>query len=193
MLLIGLTGSIATGKSTTSRILSSPPHNLPIIDADAIARTVVLPGTRAYARIVAHFAPTTPDLLNDDGTLNRPALAKRAFGPKEEMRKDRDLINGIIHPAVRWEMYKLLLHYYLRGHWAVVLDIPLLFETHLDVLCGTVMVVAISSTEAQLERLMARDNMTREQAEWRVGAQIPLHEKVELCESVYVRRGRGWW
>ncbi|KAI5838172.1 dephospho-CoA kinase-domain-containing protein [Morchella snyderi] len=194
MLLIGLTGSIATGKSTASRILAAPPHNLPIIDADVLARTVVLPGTRAHARIVAHFSATTPDLLNPDGTLNRPALGRRVFGAGEERARDRAVLNGITHPAVRWEMYKQLLHHYLRGHWAVVLDVPLLFEARLDVLCGAVLVVAVSSPDAQLERLLARDaghGLTREEAEGRVAAQMPLVEKVALCEGVYGRRGRG--
>ncbi|KAH0606424.1 uncharacterized protein H6S33_004085 [Morchella sextelata] len=192
MLLIGLTGSIATGKSTASRILSSPPHNLPIIDADVLARTVVLPGTRAHARIVSHFAASTPDLLNADGTLNRPALGRRVFGAGEERRRDREALNGITHPAVRWEMYKQLLRHYLRGHWAVVLDVPLLFEARLDVLCGAVLVVAVSSAEVQLGRLLARDGgLTREEAEGRVAAQMPLREKVALCEGVYGRRGRG--
>src|ERR1700761_731224 len=63
MLLLGLTGSIATGKSTVSQILSSPPHNLPIIDADVLARQVVEPGTAGYRAIVSYFGPKTPDLL----------------------------------------------------------------------------------------------------------------------------------
>ncbi|KKZ60735.1 dephospho-CoA kinase, partial [[Emmonsia] crescens] len=63
MLLIGLTGSIATGKSTVSALLSSPPYNIPIIDADIIAREVVEPGTAGYRAIVDYFGPTTPDLL----------------------------------------------------------------------------------------------------------------------------------
>ncbi|KAI7619053.1 hypothetical protein KC346_g4730, partial [Hortaea werneckii] len=94
MLLLGLTGSIATGKSTVSQILSSSPYNLPIVDADKVARQVVEPGTAGYNQIVAHFGPSTPDLLvapsaetggeagqNGKGRpLNRPALGRRVFG-----------------------------------------------------------------------------------------------------------------
>ncbi|KAK5988923.1 Dephospho-CoA kinase CAB5 [Cladobotryum mycophilum] len=113
MLLIGLTGSIATGKSTVSSMLSSPPHSLPIIDADVLARKVVEPGTKGYDAIVKHFGPTTPDLLvpasesmpenGPDGKgrpLNRPALGKRVFGDSEELQRDRAVLNGIVHPAV---------------------------------------------------------------------------------------------
>uniref|UniRef100_A0A8H7N271 Dephospho-CoA kinase n=1 Tax=Bionectria ochroleuca TaxID=29856 RepID=A0A8H7N271_BIOOC len=137
MLLIGLTGSIATGKSTVSSLLSSPPYNLPIIDADILARKVVEPGTRGYNAIVKYFGPTTPDLLvapsdtmpeaGPDGKgrpLNRPALGRRVFGDSEERKKDRNVLNGIVHPEVRWEMFKGVVGNYLRGHWAVVLDIP---------------------------------------------------------------------
>lgn len=110
MLLLGLTGSIATGKSTVSNILRAPPFNYPIIDADVIARKVVEPGQPAYEKIVGYFLPTTPDLLeNGKGSpLNRPALGKRVFGMEPERVKDRNVLNGIVHPAVRGEMRRLM-------------------------------------------------------------------------------------
>lgn len=200
MLLLGLTGSIATGKSTVSSILSSPPYSLPIIDADILARRVVSPGSAGYAKILAHFQPSTPDLLlpfSENATdeersrgalLNRPALGRRVFGDSEERKRDRGVLNGIVHPAVRREMYKELLVYYLRGCWAVVLDVPLLFESSLDVLCGTVMVVAVTDPEIQMRRLMDRDkHLTREDAENRVGSQGDVREKARRCEA----RGQG--
>jgi dephospho-CoA kinase len=122
MLLLGLTGSIATGKSTVSSILKTDPHNLPIIDADVLARKVVEPGSSGYKAIVDYFASTTPDLLlpaddplckgREDGPdgkgrpLNRPALGRRVFGSGEERVKARMVLNGIVHPAVRREMWK---------------------------------------------------------------------------------------
>jgi dephospho-CoA kinase len=122
MLLLGLTGSIATGKSTVSNILRAPPHNLPIVDADVLARKVVEPGTPGYKAIVDYFGPTTPDLLlpaddplsggREDGLtgkgrpLNRPALGRRVFGNEDERVKARSVLNGIVHPAVRREMWK---------------------------------------------------------------------------------------
>ena len=124
MLLLGLTGSIATGKSTVSSILSATPYSLPIIDADVLARKVVEPGTPGYNAIVQYFGPTTPDLLlpkedpacggKEDGKdgkgrpLNRPALGRRVFGESEERVRERKVLNGIIHPAVGKEMYRAM-------------------------------------------------------------------------------------
>lgn len=107
MLLIGLTGSISTGKSTVSKMLSSPPYELPVVDADVLARAVVAPGTRGYAKIVDYFSASTPGLVNGDGTLDRAVLGKRVFGDEPDRRKDRAVLNGIVHPLVRWEMFVL--------------------------------------------------------------------------------------
>jgi dephospho-CoA kinase len=198
MLLLGLTGSIATGKSTVSSILSSPPYNLPIIDADKVARQVVEPGTSGYNKIVSHFGPSTPDLLvpptaenggenghNGKGRpLNRPALGRRVFG--EGKVEDRTALNKIVHPAVRGEMYKQMLYAYLRGNWAVVLDVPLLFESGWEPLCGTIMVVAVKDAAVQMQRLRARDeHLTEEDAKNRVASQWDVRDKAERC----LRRG----
>ncbi|PWW71816.1 CoaE-domain-containing protein [Tuber magnatum] len=161
MLLIGLTGSISTGKSTVSMILSKD-HSLPIIDADKLARKVVEVGTPGYSSIVSHFSESTPGLLNQDGTLNRAVLADFSY-------------------------------HYLSGAWAVVLDVPLLFESSLDLICGAVLVVSVSSPEVQLGRLLARDDhLTREDAAKRVASQMSIQEKVERCDMVFGgTRGRG--
>ncbi|KAK4978402.1 Dephospho-CoA kinase cab5 [Elasticomyces elasticus] len=200
MLLLGLTGSIATGKSTVSNLLSAPPYNLPIIDADKIARQVVEPGTSGYASIVSHFSPTTPDLLlpptpenggenglNGKGRpLNRAALGRRVFG--EGLEVDRKVLNGIVHPAVRREMYKQMIWAYLRGNWAVVLDIPLLFESGWEPLCGTIMVVAVTDPTVQMQRLRARDeHLSEEDAKNRVASQWDVRDKAERC----LARGEG--
>ena len=206
MLLIGLTGSIATGKSTVSQLLSQPPHSLPIIDADLLARQVVEPGTRGYRKILAHFGPTTPDLLlpasselphhgiNGKGRpLNRAALGRQVFGDSEERRRDRKVLNGIVHPAVRRAMAWLVLKYYLMGHWAVVLDIPLLFESGLDVFCGTVIVVAVRDPVVQMRRLRERDpHLSPEEAEDRVRSQGDVSEKAERVEAMG-ERGKVVW
>ncbi|EDN02475.1 dephospho-CoA kinase [Histoplasma capsulatum] len=203
MLLIGLTGSIATGKSTVSALLSAPPYNLPIIDADLLARKVVEPGTPGYRAIVDYFGPTTPDLLLPDDPddpddkhkpkattqahgrpLNRPVLGRRVFGDTAERKRDRAVLNRIVHPAVRWEIYRALLRHYLRGHWAVVLDVPLLFESGLDALCGTVVVVGVSDAAVQVARLRARDaHLSAEDAEARVKSQGDVRGKVARAEA----------
>ncbi|KAJ5716655.1 hypothetical protein N7493_008566 [Penicillium malachiteum] len=200
MLIIGLTGSIATGKSTVSTILSSQPYNLPIIDADILARKVVEPGTAGYKAIVNYFGPNTPDLLLDDPAtntpqgqpLNRPALGRRVFGSTEERKRDRQVLNGIIHPAVRWEVYKALIYHYLGGQWAVVLDVPLLFESGMDLICGTVIVVGVHDPAVQMSRLRARDaHLTAEDAENRVRSQGDVKVKAAQAEFRGTASGRG--
>ena len=207
MLLIGLTGSIATGKSTVSGVLSSPPYSLPVVDADKLARQVVEPGTPGYKAIVAHFGSTTPDLLlpaSDEmpeagpsgkgRPLNRPALGRRVFGDSPEVRADRAALNKIVHPAVRMAMYKAILSAYMRGHWAVVLDVPLLFESALDRLCGTVVVVAVRDPKVQMERLRARDpHLSAEDAENRVKSQGDVRDKARRCEARGTGRGVVVW
>ncbi|GAO14169.1 uncharacterized protein UV8b_06580 [Ustilaginoidea virens] len=201
MLLIGLTGSIATGKSTVSSLLKAEPYRLPVVDADVLARKVVEPGTNGYRAVLEHFAATTPDLLvqpsdsmpanGPDGKgrpLNRPALGRRVFGDSEERRRDRAVLNGIVHPAVRKEMLKEILGCYLRGHWAVVVDVPLLFESGLDRFCGLTMVVAVREPETQMKRLMGRDaHLSRQDAENRVRSQTDVRIKAQRC----LERGDG--
>ncbi|KAI9712452.1 MAG: hypothetical protein M1820_001665 [Bogoriella megaspora] len=202
MLIIGLTGSIATGKSTVSNLLRSPPYSLPVIDADVLARKVVEPGTAGYKAVLLHFSATTPDLLQTaeecggengpDGKgrpLNRPALGKRVFGDSEERQRDRKVLNGIVHPEVRREMYRLMAWYYFTGHWAVVLDIPLLFESGWERFCGCIIVVAVSDPVVQMNRLRERDpHLSEEDARNRVGSQTDVREKAKRVGA----RGKGW-
>lgn len=208
MLIIGLTGSIATGKSTVSSLLSSPPYSLPIIDADVLARQVVEPGTPGYKAIVDYFGPSTPDLLLDadddhdananvNGSkppqpLNRPALGRRVFGNTPDRQHDRKVLNGIVHPGVRWAIYRALVTNYLHGQWAVVLDVPLLFESGLDALCGSVIVVGVSDPEVQMARLRARDvHLSAEDAQNRVRSQGDVRGKAARAEFRGVSSARG--
>lgn len=193
MLLLGLTGSIATGKSSVVDILRHTPYSLPIIDADVLARKVVEPGTPGYGAIVAEFAATTPDLLLNDAEtspapLNRPALGRRVFGTHPKAMAARKKLNSIVHPAVRREMWKSLAKAYFAGNWAVVLDIPLLYESGWERLCGCIMVVAVHDPAVQMRRLMERDaHLSEEDAGNRVGSQMDVREKAERC----LRRGKG--
>jgi len=216
MLLIGLTGALATGKSTVAALLSNT-HNLPLIDADLLARAVVAPGTAGYNRILAYFGESTPDLLlpashdtpdsagrpGEEGVqgasapasvqarpINRAVLGRRVFGDDEKRRRDRAVLNGIVHPLVRWEMAKLVLWYYILGHWAVVLDIPLLYESGLDVFMGVVVMVAVGDSAVQMKRLRERDKgLSEGEARERVRSQMGVREKVGRTRG---RGGRGW-
>lgn len=114
------------------------------------------------------------------------------FGNSEERKRDRGVLNGIVHPAVRKEMYRQLLKCYLRGHWAVVLDVPLLFESGLDSICGVVMVVGVSDPEVQMRRLRERDpHLTEEDARNRVLSQGDVKAKMKRAEFMAESGGRG--
>ncbi|KAL6722038.1 Dephospho-CoA kinase cab5 [Lecanora helva] len=199
MIVIGLTGSLATGKSTVSRLLSAPPYSFPIIDADILARQVVEPGTYGYRQTLKHFGPTTPDLLlpqhedkNGKGRpINRPALGRRVFGNDPERIRDRKILNDIIHPLVRLAMVRQMVYYYLLGYWAVVLDIPLLFESGLDIFVSIVMMVSVTSPEVQMKRLRERDKaLSAREAEERVGSQMGVEEKVKRTRARGMERGK---
>jgi dephospho-CoA kinase len=129
---VGLTGGIATGKSTVSAILKS--SNIPIIDADLIARQVVEPGTPALKAIVSTFGH---EVLLPDGTLNRKMLATIAYNDETKMK----LVNKIVHPAVRKALFWQAMRYWIRGYKYCVLDVALLIEGGIWEWTGLVVVV----------------------------------------------------
>ncbi|AJU95777.1 Cab5p [Saccharomyces cerevisiae YJM1342] len=179
MLVVGLTGGIACGKSTVSRRLRDK-YKLPIVDADKIARQVVEPGQNAYDQIVLYFKDKIPNLLLEDGHLNREALGKWVFSHKEDLQA----LNGITHPAIRYAMFKEIGYYYLKGYRMCVLDVPLLFEGNLDSICG-VTVSVICTQELQLERLMTRNpELSEEDAKNRLKSQMSAEEK--MARSDYI-------
>ncbi|ANB11642.1 putative dephospho-CoA kinase [Sugiyamaella lignohabitans] len=182
MLIVGLTGGIATGKSTVSKYLAQK-HNLTIVDADLIARQVVEPGTKAYKQIVDHFTPLVPEgqsLVDENGNLNRPVLGKVAFGSE----KERKVLNSITHPAVRLEMARQVIWAWVKGCQMVILDVPLLFESKLDAYCGVSVVVSCSN-EQQRERLLKRDpHLSEDDADKRIASQMPIAEKRLLADYV---------
>ncbi|KAI0958040.1 hypothetical protein AcW1_006233 [Taiwanofungus camphoratus] len=179
MLVIGLTGGIATGKSTVSTLLRA--HQLPIIDADVLARQVVLPGTPALKKIVAHFGG---GVLRPDGTLDRAKLGAVVFADEAQRRK----LNSIVHPAVTRAMLWEVLRCWWRGERLCVLDVPLLIEGGLWKWVASVVVV-YCSPEIQLQRLMARDGSSHADASARVNAQLPIAEKVQHADIVIDNSG----
>lgn len=179
MIVVGLTGGIATGKSTVSNLLRA--RGVPLIDADVIARQVVEPGTPALAKIQAYFGDA---VIQPDGTLDRKKLGTIIFDDEEKRRK----LNGIVHPAVRWAMLWLVLGYWIRGNKYCVLDVPLLIEGSLWKMVGKVVVV-YCSVELQLLRLMLRDNSSREDASSRLNSQLPIAEKVKYADIVIDNSG----
>lgn len=181
MIILGLTGGIATGKSTVSKRLKEH-YNLTIVDADIIARQVVEPGTNAYKAIVRKFGT---DILLPDKTIDRPALGKAVFGNEP----NRQFLNSVVHPAVRKEMLRQTIVAYFKGCDLVVLDVPLLFESKIDKFCSSSLVISCSD-ENQLQRLLKRDpHLSEEDANKRIASQMPMNEKCE--KATYVINNDG--
>lgn len=181
-LVIGLTGSIASGKSTVSLMFDD--FNIPVIDADKIAREVVRPGEPALASIVKVFGK---EILLEDGTLDRKKLGRIVFGDDEK----REQLNSIVHPAVRKSMLERRDALIESGEKAVVLDIPLLFESKLESFVEKIIVVYVDK-DVQLRRLMERDGYTRAEAERRIHVQMPVKEKARLADAVINNNGRKY-
>ncbi|WP_368503583.1 dephospho-CoA kinase [Alkalihalophilus sp. As8PL] len=176
---IGLTGGIASGKSTVSNWLNE--WGYPIIDADKIAREVVEPGESAYQEIVRHFGK---EILLEDQSINRKKLGSIIFNDEHE----RKALNGIVHPAVRQKMLAQKERYEASGHQTVIFDIPLLFESDLFHLVDKVMLVYVDE-QTQLERLINRDQAGKEDALARISSQFPLKDKRERADAVINNSG----
>lgn len=173
-MIIGLTGSIASGKSTVAEMLKE--LNLPIIDADLVARVVVEPGTETLKQIVEAFGE---EVLLDDDTLNRPKLGDIIFHEPAA----RKTLNDIIHPAIRQEMLRQRDELLENGAKDIVMDIPLLFESRLQHFVEKILVVSVTE-ETQLKRLMERNNLSEKDAKARISSQLPLSEKEKGADAV---------
>ncbi|QOS78047.1 dephospho-CoA kinase [Paenibacillus sp. JNUCC31] len=177
---IGLTGGIATGKSSVSAFLAS--KGALLIDADVIAREVMLPGHPVLTAAVQRFGQA---ILNEDGTLDRKKLGSIVFQSPEE----RKALEAITHPAIRKEMRERAAAYELEHpDKLVVSDIPLLYESGLEDGFEEVMVVYVPRS-IQRERLMSRDGMTAEQAEARMDTQMDIEDKKQRADIVIDNSG----
>jgi dephospho-CoA kinase len=178
MLIIGLTGSIAMGKSTAAAMLRR--MGVPVHDADEVVHALTKPGGRALPAIKAAF----PDLVTEAG-LNRPELSKRAFKDPAVLQT----LERILHPLVRAEERKFLARERAKGSRLVVLDIPLLFETGGEKRCDAVMVVS-APRAIQLQRVLARPGMTLAKLKGIEQRQMPDAEKRKRADIV-IPTGRG--
>ncbi|EAD7602722.1 dephospho-CoA kinase [Listeria monocytogenes] len=171
---IGLTGSVATGKSTVSNMIQQV--GIPLVDADIAARKVVEPGTEGLKEIVAYFGE---EILLADGTLNRAKLGEIIFKDKEK----REKLNEITHPRVKDYMLEARERFFRAGEELVFFDIPLLFESHLESLVDQIVVVW-TTPETELKRLMERNNITKEDALRRIESQMGIDEKARKADFV---------
>ncbi|MBM6753938.1 dephospho-CoA kinase [Lactobacillus alvi] len=177
--VLGLTGGIATGKSTVSKYLAQ--KGAVIIDGDLIARRVVEPHQLGLKRLVAAFGS---QILASDGTLLRAKLGEMVFGDVRAETKLNQALGPIIHQEFCVDLKKA------RANQVklVVLDIPLLFEGGYETMCDAVMVVAVKPA-TQLKRLMARNHYNKATAQARINAQWPLEQKQELANVVIDNEG----
>jgi dephospho-CoA kinase len=180
MLVAGLTGGIATGKSTVATLFQRA--GAMVVDADAIARRVVSPGRPAWQSIKTTFGQ---QVILPDGTLDRPLLGKLVFND-EKLRRQ---LEKIVHPRVRDEMNREVAGIIAASPEAlVILDIPLLFESGWTEGLSEIIVVYLPMA-VQIERLMQRDGLDAKAARARVRAQIPIEEKRRLGTRVIDNSG----
>lgn len=174
-LLLGVTGGIGSGKTTVANMLVA--KGVPIVDFDILAREVVEPGTKGFDDIVDYFGP---QVVADDGTLDRKQLSKIVFGDMEK----RKILESFTHPPI-FEAFsaqvKALSNQSSAGVIQVV--IPLLVELNLQYLFDRLMVVYVPR-EIQLQRLVERDKITKEAAALILESQIPLDEKIKFADFV---------
>lgn len=179
MLIVGLTGGIASGKSTVSRLLRE--RGAPIVDADQIVHQLQAPGSPLLAEIAGAFGPT---VIRPDGSLDRPRLGSIVFADPAK----RHQLEAIVHPPVRAQIWAEAERHERAGAPAVILDIPLLIEGGWQERLDRVWLVWVDAT-TQVERLMARDGLPREGALARIGAQMPLDQKRAFADLVIDNTG----
>lgn len=171
--LIGLTGGIATGKSTVSKLLAT---KLPIVDADKIAWQVEGPGQPTTQKIVAHFGQQA---VLADGRLNRPWLGQLVFNDAQALQG----LTAITRLPIQYAMFEAIVAANQQQPDAIILDVPLLFESGWQHVCDQVLVVT-ASPAVVLQRLMARNHLSQQAAQARIDSQMPLAQKVARADVV---------
>lgn len=175
---IGLTGGLASGKSTVARLLRS--RGYPVIDADELAKDVVGPGTPGLRQVIQEFGA---DVQGPDGSLDRRALGRKVFGFPEKLLR----LETIIHPLVQAEVNARRKAFASQGFRLAFYDVPLLFEKKLT---GFDAVVVVTATEeVRRQRIKLRDNLTDEEIERRLASQIPMGEKERQATHILENHG----
>jgi dephospho-CoA kinase len=175
MIVVGLTGGIATGKSTVAQMFKR--SGAIIIDADQLARDVVQPGKPAWRGIVNAFGDS---VLNRNGSINRRALGAIVFRDRRKLRR----LERIIHPRVAQEQERMVRRIAQRSpHALVVYEVPLLFESGAHKRVDKIIVVS-ADRDTQIARLKQRNGMTRTEALRRIRNQMPLAEKIRRADVV---------
>ncbi len=179
MRLVGLTGGIATGKSTFAEALRA--LGAPVVDADELARRAVEPGSPALSRILRDFGP---EFVTAEGALDRKRMAAHVFADPAA----RARLEEIVHPVVRRLLREETARLEAAGHALAFYDVPLLYERASDLEVDCVVVVW-APREAQKRRLMARDRLSEEESEARLRAQMAVDEKARRGDVVVANDG----
>lgn len=171
--VVGITGGIATGKSTVTKMLRS--HGYTVLDADVMTHKAYEPGSETFKQITASF-----DCL-ENGEISRKKLGQIVFQNPQQKK----VLEDIIHPYV----YKRMEEGIRTASGSLIfLDVPLLFEAHFDTLCDAVIVVSCTP-DIQLRRLMARNHLSKEESQRRISSQMPLAEKEARADYVIDNSG----
>ncbi|HDI0906732.1 TPA: dephospho-CoA kinase [Staphylococcus aureus] len=171
--VIGLTGGIASGKSTVSELLSV--FGFKVVDADKAAREAVKKGSKGLAQVREVFGD---EAIDENGEMNRRYMGDLVFNHPEKRLE----LNAIIHPIVR-DIMEEEKQEYLKQGYNVIMDIPLLFENELENTVDEVWVV-YTSESIQMDRLMQRNNLSLEDAKARVYSQISIDKKSRMADHV---------
>ncbi|QUM83267.1 dephospho-CoA kinase [Moritella sp. 28] len=177
MYVVGLTGGIASGKTTVADLIASEGINL--VDADIVAREVVAIGSNGLKQISAHFGER---ILLDDGSLNRPLLREKIFSDNA----NKQWLNNLLHPMIRAE---LLAQLAASKSAYTLLVVPLLVENNLTTLCNHVLVVDVEE-QVQIDRTMARDKVSLQQANAILKSQATREQRLAAADSVVVNNER---
>ncbi|KAI4310122.1 dephospho-CoA kinase [Lactobacillus intestinalis] len=178
-LVLGLTGGIATGKSTADKFFEE--KNIPIVDCDEIAHNIMNVNKPAWKDIKEVFGEK---YLNEDQTINRKKLGKLVFNDPTKMK----ILNEITHPRIFQEMESQIAQYKSEGYSLIIVDAPVLFESHSEKYYDKTLVISLPQ-DLQIKRLMARNNLTKEEALSRINSQMSLKEKE--ARATYVIENTG--
>lgn len=180
MLIVGLTGGIASGKSVVANMFRE--LGALVIDADEISKEVMVPHSLCWNKVVSFFGT---EIVRNDLTIDRKMLASRVFKNPELLSQ----LNAIVHPVVIEEIERRIGAIRVtKPHAIVIIDAPLLIETAFYTRCNKVILVH-ASEEIQLQRLITRDALTWEEALARIHSQMPLSEKVKVADYVLSNEG----
>ncbi|OPJ55513.1 dephospho-CoA kinase [Alkalithermobacter paradoxus] len=174
MKIIGLTGSIGSGKSTVSDILIK--KGFKIVDADKISRKILDKNSVAFIEVVEHFGE---EILQDDGNIDRKKLGSIVFSDDEKLKK----LNSITHPKIEQNIKSEIENYKNKGVDIVFLDAPLLIEANLTGMVDLVLLI-ICSYEVQIQRIINRDNITKEEAIKRINSQMSVEDKKKYADYI---------